>query len=696
MSCKSKSSPPVEPLNGVLDTRSLPADVGYGSWRWRQNMAAVPMNKLCRRNGWRKFLYTESPYQNHDLHDQLLSKLTYYDEASPEDANSDEVQSYPSSQCGTTLNTRTQSRQPITMLFEAVATNGARRLLAGTQNRLYVQRASKGNWQVISDALGGTAQTSFEKRWKAAQVNDAVVFVNGSDAPIYWSFDQPILGCDMQATAPVPTLEDIGLTTAAVVYAWKGIIFLADVEMDAERIRHRVVWSGVNRPLSWVPGDDTIAGYQDLDYGERILRMLELGDFMLVYTTKGIWQVSYVGGDQVFQFTRKYYNDAGDQCLAYPNTLVSIGDSHLYMGRDGIYEFNQYLPYPERPKWIHAASGYMYSNLNTSVCENHVAHYDPILDEVWFSFVRSGSTLPDYTLVLNVSDDAKCADYVDHGFTSFCTHNADLRPDIDKWVLSNCICSQSELNALDADGSLQLPKKEGTNCTASSAATCTPTPTKPLWTSATMDLDGRTIENYFAPLPEAGSFCDTLTGLNLPELCKECDESPPFVMASAQDYCLKEYADVGYREKCTAFTACGTYTQVGYTSVLTSGPIRGKTAEEELKLNRVGIQFQAEATTTPSSIVLSVGLSGTATDPNNPGCPIRWRELSSRSLACSSSKTAAQHEAAGTTPFSQEAWQMMFQSRNIYLKFTVSGTGGLACFSQIAPTIEGRMLQPNA
>ena len=27
---------------------------------------------------------------------------------------------------------------------------------------------------------GGTAQTSFEKRWKAAQVNDAVVFVNGS------------------------------------------------------------------------------------------------------------------------------------------------------------------------------------------------------------------------------------------------------------------------------------------------------------------------------------------------------------------------------------------------------------------------------------------------------------------------------------------------------------------------------------
>ena len=39
---------------------------------------------------------------------------------------------------------------------------------------------------------------------------------------------------------------------------------------------------------------------------------------------------------------------------------------------------------------------------------------------------------------------------------------------------------------------------------------------------------------------------------------------------------------------------------------------------------------------------------------------------------------------------------MMFEGRNIYLKFTITGTGGLACFSQIAPTIEGRMLQPNA
>ena len=37
---------------------------------------------------------------------------------------------------------------------------------------------------------------------------------------------------------------------------------------------------------------------------------------------------------------------------------------------------------------------------------------------------------------------------------------------------------------------------------------------------------------------------------------------------------------------------------------------------------------------------------------------------------------------------------MMFEGRNIYLKFTIAGTGGLACFSQIAPTIEGGCCNP--
>ena len=695
MPCNAKTNP-IEPLGGLLDTRSLPADVPFGAWRWRQNFASSPINKMCRRNGWRKLMYGEAPYQNHDLHDQLLGSLSYYSEATPESATSGEVQTYPSSECGTTLTYRTQSRQPITLLYEAVSTYGARRLIAGTQNRLYVQRASRGNWQVISDALGGAAQTGApERRWKAAQVNDVVVFVNGIDGPIYWSFDQPIQGCDMQGTAPVPTLEDIGLTTASVVYAWKGILFFGDVVMDAERVSHRVVWSGVNKPLNWVPGDDTIAGYQDLDYGERILKMLELGDFLMIYTTKGIWQVSFVGGEQVFAFTRKYFNDNGDQCLAFPNLLVSIGDSHLYAARDGIYLFNQFLPYPERPSWIHTASGHLYSTINFQVCESHVAHYDPVLDEVWISYVRAGQTLPSYTLVINVDKEAKCCDYVDHGFTAFCTFNADLRPDTDTFLLENCVCSESELTDLDANGSLQEPLKEGVNCTSSTSTTCSINTATPTWTSRTLDLDGNEIEDYTA-ITSDFAFCDFIDGLNLEALCSECDNSPPFVMASASDYCLKEYAEVGYRERCTVFTACGTYVQDGYTSTMTTGPIRGKTSEDELKLSRVGIEFNATTSASPGSVKLSVGISGTASDPNNPACPIRWKDLSAKTLQCSSQKTEDEHIAAGTKPFKTEAWQCHFQGRNLYMRFSIEGVGGMACFTQIAPDLEGRLLKPNA
>ena len=72
-----KSSPPIGPSTAHWTHVRCPLTLGILAMA--SEHGGVPMNKLCRRNGWRKFLYTRSPYQNHDLHDQLLSKLTYYD-----------------------------------------------------------------------------------------------------------------------------------------------------------------------------------------------------------------------------------------------------------------------------------------------------------------------------------------------------------------------------------------------------------------------------------------------------------------------------------------------------------------------------------------------------------------------------------------------------------------------------------------
>ncbi len=66
---------PVKPITGVFDARSLPDDVGAGSFRLVQNFSVRAVNKRCRRGGWIK-LFDRTPYPNSDLHDQLNSGAT--------------------------------------------------------------------------------------------------------------------------------------------------------------------------------------------------------------------------------------------------------------------------------------------------------------------------------------------------------------------------------------------------------------------------------------------------------------------------------------------------------------------------------------------------------------------------------------------------------------------------------------------
>jgi len=175
-----------------------------------------------------------------------------------------------------------------------------------------------------------------------------------------------------------------------------------------------------------------------------------------------------------------------------------------------------------------------------------------------------------------------------------------------------------------------------------------------------------------------------------------CGTAFRLVMASATDWCLKELADVYYRERCAAFTACGTYVQDGYTSLLRTGPIRGKVESQEIKLTSIGIIYSAEAQTTPTNITPRIGWSATPNDPNNAACAIRWRDLSAKPLQCVTQKSESEHEVDATMPFAIQDWQVMFANRCLYFEFRIEGTGGGSCFAAIEPDIDGRVLQPNA
>lgn len=688
----------IEPLTGLLDTRSPAQELTLGTWRMRQNCEITSEGKLIRSPGWRKLLGGKvSQYNNQDLHDQLCgdpvgcSNLQqYYDELTPPHTPASDVSTYPPSAayCGTVLKTRAIGRQPVTFLMEVTSTVGIRKLLAGTQNRLYVLNETKGNWKLIADKYGGSPKDGLpERRWVAAANGDTVTFTNNFDPVLIWNIGQPVSGCDMQSVSTIPDLETLRLTKASIVIQWKGVNFLMDVEMDGARWESRIVWGALGLPFSWVPGAGSIASYQDLPYGERILAAAPLGDYLMIYTTNGIWQVSFIGGDAVFNF-RSVYSDPsrGYGCIAFPGTLVSTGDAHLYAARDGIYLFNPYMAKPQLEEWIHRASNTMFDNLNRGLCKAHVGHYDAERTTYYLSYVEAGASFPAKTLAFNLR--YRGAYTLDHGFTAFCNFTSDNRPSIKDWLLSKCICTSAELAS---QTSFQTETKEGGTCFSVADQDCSGVSrSTPLWTRAVREVDGKFVEDWSRPKPDADSLCAVLGGVTIEDLCQECNANRLLIAASAVDWCLKEMdRTVYFRERCVTFTGCGSYIRDGYESIQLSGPCDYGKASEIKNVRRVELDAEPEDQTTPSNVFLRIGYSGQPIDPlkASGACAIVWRPQPPKQLKCLSEFDAETHEKSGTRPNKTIRWNTFYSSRYLYFEVKIVGTGGACQLSRIGTDV---------
>lgn len=639
----------MEPLLGLFDARS-PADaLPFGVWRYLQNMVMVERNKLSRAPGWDRLL-SQVGYNNQDLHDQLVSIS-------------------PGSQ-----------RQPVTFLFQATSTVGYSKLLAGTSRRLFALNNETGNWKVLSDLLtDGIGTGCSDHGWEAGQVDNIVVLTNGVHDPVYYVLDQPPIETGQQSVTTIPDLDKIGLSRAQVVVAYKGLILLMNVVMDGERISHRVVWSDASRPLSWVPrAGESVAGFQDLGYGHDILGAAEMGDSVIIYTTSGIWEAFLSGGEPALGFRRRYTdNTAGNRCLTYRRTLVSMGDEHIYMGRDGIYRYNFYTPRPIREEWMHAASSVIYDNLSED-CDVHCGGYDAQNKTVWLSWAQQGEACPNRTLILNTEYNGSSV--IDHGFTAFVNYNPDNPLTIRQWLLDLCICTREGMDSLG-----QGFVKEGQYCVAPTETECVPLTN--LWTSARRTVDDLTVEDWDAAT-EPGTLCAALDGVTMDQLCSdeltadECRAEQLFVAASSADFAIKQIGLIYARERVTNSDPCGEYVLDGYSSILRSGPIDLKNPALDKLVRHLAVDLVADEQPTPNNLHLRVGGSFTPADPNTDKCALRWFTQPSRVLACPPTD-GEEHKAANTRQGIGTEWPLYIQDRYLVVELSIHGTGGATAFSKL-------------
>lgn len=400
----------IKPLGGVLDTRSEVEDVVLGAWRWKSNYQLLSGNKLCVRpqfdrafSQFKNKSLTPPAYTNFDLHDQFSAP-------------------------GGGL------REYITLLFQATDNDGVSSLYAGTQSSIYVLDEDAGYWTVVASGLGGTPQPSLpQTRFKMAELQNTLLFTNNTDAPMY-----TVLGTTTSAT--VPDLVALQVTQAGFVVEFNGFLLLMDLVEGGKRITSRIRWSSLNCPLSWaVAGNDcsgtqTLASFQDLDYGSRILNAVPMGGSLYIFTTQSIWVLFYNASSSgsVFSFA-KIYSDPLNQakCLAYPNALVSTGQSVWYAASDGIYFFSPYIPEPVREEWLYRGSATVFNDtlsaLSPACCQSPIMTLFPDNSEVWFSWPEvannpDGGCLNTSTLVFDYA--YKSPDIVDYGFSAI----ANFRP----------------------------------------------------------------------------------------------------------------------------------------------------------------------------------------------------------------------------------------------------------------------------
>ena len=386
------SSVQLHPTSG-LDTRSRPADLAPGWLRYALNFAVTTDGKRCRRDGF----------------DLAFSDLLF--------DNNGVSLSAPGDHQGIFLHNGDLHHQGMTrttpmMLFESTDNTGIRRLFAGTQSSIFLLNETTAYWTTLIQGKG--APGSY---WQAAELQNVVSFTNDVD-------NVQTYNIDTTAVSEIHDLRDtLKVTKARVIVQFNGFMMVMNVLQDGKRQRSRILWSDLNLPMSWDPGagNNTLAGFQDLDYGDEILAAAPMLGALYVLTRRSIWRVTVGGTPGPFQFTR-VYNEPKNQtgCIVYPRTLVSDGENLWYGSRDAIYNYNPYIPAPERQDWLFKASGVIFRKADTMLtgtnCAAPVAEYRPSTKELWFSWPSVGNPTNNWTLV--AMTEFKTADIVDAGFTA--------------------------------------------------------------------------------------------------------------------------------------------------------------------------------------------------------------------------------------------------------------------------------------
>lgn len=631
---------PVVLAGGVLNGRLPAGESSQNDFRLLLNVNTLEERGCARLPGWVAWRTLDD--SNEDLHDQLIG-------AQGKMVDGDFVAA-------------DGQTEVLTLLAEARASSGIHYNIAGNKSRLYVSTGKGRNWRLIADGLGGPySQTDSlwpNVRTQMAQVGDYLLFTNNIDPVFAWPMGGPVITTGdnadrLWAAFDVPDLVGLSLDRVGVIAAWDGWAFAGDVTEAGTRYPGRVYWSDFNNPISWAPGGESIAGYAPLGSGETVLRIEPIGGQLRCYTDKAIYAVTFVGGDAVFQFTEIY---RGDLALAFQNSLINLGDTHIWMVQDSIVALGAFDRVPNRYEWMHRAAGFIFKGLDGRVvqdspvdfsafnpidktkCYQISTGYDANLGNIWISWPTKPTSddpeSPDdvfdfegvrrMTMILNPR--YQKATLVDYGFSAFSILRRHQWETVRDFMVENGVCSAENLIT---ESSL-VGQKEGFPMNTQTSPDTLPTC---IW-NEDEDPNNPKSENSVAAM-----VCDRKLAID----CKQCVPEPEFAMVSVLDFCIKRF-DISARLREVYLSKQTTvwvpnknlnhfpnvlqafYGEFGYPTLIQGEISRWGTGSDKI-VTKILAAYDAEEQTVSGKLGAQIGVS------NSPHCT-DWHSADAVTMDC--------------------------------------------------------------
>lgn len=262
---------------------------------------------------------------------------------------------------------------------------------AGTKTR-YAIRIYNSNFQKM-DALDGVWDTMATSNgsitsgnfFDFATFNNIVFATNGVDPPLQWA------GTGSASTSNVPA----ALTDAKYVEVYENYLFYGNVIVDSTSRTTRIYWSALRDHTSWDGADWIEIALND---GQEITGLKTLGNALVVYKTRSIYNVFFTGSaDAPFRVIK---SNSSVGCTA-SGSIQEVKNGHVFFSTDGFYFYNGEGCEKISDKITTTILGYNTTNF-TKMRSLHYAKKN----QVWWTFTDSGETTNDKIVVWDYYNNA--------------------------------------------------------------------------------------------------------------------------------------------------------------------------------------------------------------------------------------------------------------------------------------------------